>query len=97
MNCSRVRNGMKDGGRCLALWGFLAGVAQAQTGVAKTLAPHEGLLTGGAVGLLLIFVGLGAWEYFDQKRESRSSLDIAKLAAAAAKKKSSGGAPPSGS
>lgn len=96
----RKRNWMKECTRVLwsvGLWASLAGTAHAQTGLAKTLAPHEGMLTGGAVGLLLVFVGLIAWEVFDQKRESRSSLDIAKLAAAAAKKKSSASAPPSGS
>ncbi|MCA9775357.1 MAG: hypothetical protein KC800_01515 [Candidatus Eremiobacteraeota bacterium] len=99
MKFFRERNWMKECTRVLwsvGLWASLAGAAQAQ-GLAKSLAPHEGMLTGGAVGLLLVFVGLIAWEVIDQKRESRSSLDIAKLAAAAAKKKSSTSAPPSGS
>ena len=84
------------------LWlGALTGAAQAETGaaanLAKALAPFEGLLLKGLIGLLGFFVALVVWEVVEQKRASRSSLDIAKLAAAAAKKKSSAAAPASGS
>ncbi len=76
----------------------LSGVAFADVqSMAKALLPFEGMLTKGAIGLALLLVGLGAWEFIDNKRASRSSLDIAKLAAAAAKKKSSASAPASGS
>jgi hypothetical protein len=57
------------------------------------LAAYESLLTGGFFGLLLAFIGLIAWEVIDGKKASRSSLDIAKLAAAAAKKQSAASAP----
>lgn len=43
--------------------------------------------------LIALFVGLVIWELADQRRASRSSLDIAKLAAAAAKKQSAANAP----
>ena len=84
------------------LWlGALTCAAQAETGaasnLAKALAPFEGLLLKGLIGLLGFFVALVVWEVVEQKRASRSSLDIAKLAAAAAKKKSSASAPASGS
>ncbi len=57
------------------------------------LAAYEGLLTTGFFGLLVAFVALVAWEVADNRKASRSSLDIAKLAAAAAKKQSAAGAP----
>lgn len=77
---------------------LLSGVAWAQgsSDTVKMLAPYEGLLTKGCIGLLIAFVALVAWEVVENKRASRSSLDIAKLAAAAAKKKSSASAPASG-
>jgi hypothetical protein len=57
------------------------------------LAAHESLLTTLFFALLAAFVGLVVWEVIDGKKASRSSLDIAKLAAAAAKKQSAAGAP----
>lgn len=79
----------------------MSGSAQAgessATQLAKALAPFEGLLTNGLIGLLVVFIGLLGWEFAEHRRASRSSLDIAKLAAAAAKKKSSASAPASGS
>lgn len=57
------------------------------------LAAHESLLTMAFFGLLVAFVALVVWEVLDNRSASRSSLDIAKLAAAAAKKQSSAGAP----
>lgn len=71
--------------------------AYADEGVAKSLLPYEGTLTKSAIGLAILLCGLVAWEVVESKRASRSSLDIAKLAAAAAKKKASTSAPASGS
>lgn len=69
--------------------------AHAQT-ASGGLGTNESLLTKIFGGLLILFLALIAWEVVERKLESRSSLDIAKLAAAAAKKHS-GSAPPSGS
>lgn len=74
----------------------LCAAANADDGLTKTLAPYAGLLTKSAVGLAVLLVGLIAWEVIESKRASRSSLDIAKLAAAAAKKKANTAAPASG-
>ncbi len=60
---------------------------------AKGLAAYSSLLTNGFFVLLAAFIGLVIWEVLDNKKASRSSLDIAKLAAAAAKKQSAAGAP----
>ena len=60
---------------------------------AKGLAAYSSLLTNGFFVLLATFVGLVIWEVLDSRKASRSSLDIAKLAAAAAKKQSAAGAP----
>lgn len=57
------------------------------------LATHESFLTSAFFGLLITFVALVAWEVMDNKKASRSSLDIAKLAAAAAKKQTVASAP----
>jgi hypothetical protein len=57
------------------------------------LAAQEPLLIKAFFGLLAAFVALVAWEVLDNKKASRSSLDIAKLAAAAAKKQSAASAP----
>jgi nicotinate-nucleotide--dimethylbenzimidazole phosphoribosyltransferase len=83
----------------LLLTTYLSGPACADSTqtLGKALEPFEGLLTKGCIGLLILFVGLIAWEVIENKRTSRSSLDIAKLAAAAAKKKTSAVAPASGS
>ncbi len=70
--------------------------AYAQGGDAGFLQANESLLLWGGAGLLGLLLLLIAWEIYDQKSASRSSLDIAKLAAAAAKKHSAS-APPSGS
>lgn len=67
--------------------------AEGMADMAKKLAPHESLITNGFFVLMALFAGLVIWEFVDQKRASRSSLDIAKLAAAAAKKQSAAGAP----
>lgn len=61
--------------------------------MAKTLSPYEGMMTNLFFVLIALFVGLVIWEVVDQRRASRSSLDIAKLAAAAAKKQSAASAP----
>ena len=71
---------------------FLQSAAWAQP-APKGLAAYSSLLTSGFFVLLAAFVGLVIWEVLDNKKASRSSLDIAKLAAAAAKKQSSAGAP----
>lgn len=76
---------------------LLVGTASAEGGFVKTLAQYEGGLTKSAIGLAVILCGLVAWEVLESKKASRSSLDIAKLAAAAAKKKASSAAPASGS
>ncbi len=73
-------------------WSLMLSNAFAQpkpTGIAA----HESLLTTLFFALLAAFVALVAWEVIDNRKASRSSLDIAKLAAAAAKKQSAAGAP----
>lgn len=85
---------VSKGKRALALLvtvGFqTAAYAQAKpTG----LAAYESLLTTAFFGLLVTFAALIVWEVMDSRKASRSSLDIAKLAAAAAKKQSAAGAP----
>lgn len=80
------------GATSLLAMAVLQGAAHAQAKPAG-LAAHEGLLTTGFFGLLVTFVALVAWEVADSRKASRSSLDIAKLAAAAAKKQSAAGAP----
>lgn len=57
------------------------------------LAAYESLLTTVFFALLVTFAALVVWEVLDSRKASRSSLDIAKLAAAAAKKQSAAGAP----
>ena len=78
-------------------WVLLAGMALQSAAFAQAepsgLAAYEGLLTKGFVVLLFGLIGLVAWEVADNRKASRSSLDIAKLAAAAAKKQSAAGAP----
>lgn len=82
----------------LRRWGLAGGIlglpsaalAQPQ---ASGIAAYESLLTQGFFVLLLLFLGLVVWEVVENRRSSRSSLDIAKLAAAAAKKQSAAGAP----
>lgn len=87
---TRVTNGKRALALAVTLGLQSAALAQAKpTG----LAAHESLLTSAFFGLLLTFVALVAWEVADSKKASRSSLDIAKLAAAAAKKQSAAGAP----
>lgn len=71
---------------------WLQSAAWAQP-AAKGLAAYSSLLTSGFFVLLAAFIGLVIWEVLDNKKASRSSLDIAKLAAAAAKKQSAAGAP----
>jgi hypothetical protein len=86
--------GGSAGSRALALLATAALQTAAYAQAKPTgLAAHESLLTTAFFGLLLAFIGLVAWEVMDGKKASRSSLDIAKLAAAAAKKQSAAGAP----
>ena len=89
----RRRRQWKNAGyaACGAVW-LLQSTAWAQP-EAKGLAAYSSLLTNGFFILLATFVGLVIWEVLDGRKSSRSSLDIAKLAAAAAKKQSAAGAP----
>lgn len=68
--------------------------AQGETSdMVKELIPYGDQLTIAFVAFLVAFVGLVVWEIVEQKNSSRSSLDIAKLAAAAQKKKPKASAP----
>ena len=69
---------------------MLSSSASAQAGtsdIAKKLIPYGNELLIAFASLLVVFVGLVIWEVVEQRNSSRSSLDIAKLAAAAQKKK----------
>lgn len=81
--------------RVACVFGLAIGLQSAALGqpAATGLAAYSTYLTNGFFVLLAIFLGLLVWEIFDNKKASRSSLDIAKLAAAAAKKQSASGAP----
>lgn len=62
-------------------------------GLSERLVASEPVLVKALVGLVAMLVFLGAWELYSNRQESRSSLDIAKLAAAAAKRHSSSTSP----